>query len=476
MKAAAAARVGFATLLFIACGSNDAAHDGSDGGTDGGSDGGTDGTHDAPMDRRIDDAHRPKDGAADVSRDTTPPPPPCGTTAWPMYGHDAQRTFASDACTQGPLTTLWRYSPAPPTGRTFEAVFHAVAQVDGVFLQWMASDSPYTGTSAADRVSTDGKRVWTFDSGTDSNFGNWLTRWNDVLVLADDGIYLLDAVAGTQTHTTGVDWWSQTAVDATRLYVANVDQFDGPGLFVGALDDTTKTLWQQNLHQACKMGWSDVMGGIALDGSVLFYAPSYMTGIGAMPPLSGIFAFDAAMGTPQWSLTTVTPSSAISAGGGLIFLVENGTDLVARSQKDGTKAWSAALTAPGVQAPVLAGGKVIVATGAGVLAFDGATGKSAWAAPAVMAAQQRFMSTVTNGCAGTVSVGGAVNTSMAAALASDTLVVTAADGIHLLSLSTGTESWHGTPDGGGLGLRDPVLIGHLVYVVDGVNLVAMQGK
>jgi hypothetical protein len=465
MRVRQTAEVSLALMLAVACGSSSSGKVTPDGGTDSSTDGSS-----------RDSAH-PKDGPSpDVVTDTAPPPPPCGTDAWATYGHDAKRTFATNACTKGPLTTLWHYTPAAPTGRTFEQVFHAIAQVDGVFLQWMASDTPYTGTTAADRVSTAGARVWTWDSGTDSNFGNWLTLWNDLLVVSDDGIYLLDSTAGALSHTTGVDWWSQTAADKDRVYVANVNQFDGPGLFVGALDNTAKTLWQQNLHQQCGQDWSDVTGGIALDGGVLFYAPNYQTGNGttlAFP--SGLFAFDAAMGTPKWSVTTVTPASAISIGDGRIYLIEEGTNLVARSETDGSMVWTVTLTAPGAQAPVLADGNAIVATGAGVLAFDATTGKPAWSAATVMAAEPRFSTTVTNGCAGTVSVGGAVNTSMAAALASDTLVVTALDGIHLLSLSTGKETWHGAPDAGGLQLRDPVLIGHLVYAVDGASLVALQG-
>jgi hypothetical protein len=404
-------------------------------------------------------------------------PPPCGTSAWATYGHDAQRTFATDACVVGPLTQAWQYTPAAPTGRTFEAVFHAIAQVDGVFLEWMASDAPYTGTTAADRVGIDGKRVWTWDSGTDSNFGNWPTRWNNMLVLDDDGVYYLDATAGTRIATTGVDWWGQTIGDSARLYVVNAMQADGPGLLVGALDATAKSLWQQNLHQACGHGWGDVMGGIALDGSVLFYAPDYESG--SMQPLSfssGLFAFDAAAGTPKWSVTTTTPSSAISVNGGRVYLVEGGKNLVARSETDGSSVWSVAVSGAGAQAPVQADGKVIVATSAGVLAFDAASGKPAWSASAIMAAEPAVRSIITNGCGGTIAVGGATRTSMAAALASNNLVVAASDGIHLLSLSTGMETWHGSLEGGAADLHDPVPIGHTLYVINGNQLVALQGQ
>src|SRR5262252_6446422 len=158
------------TLTFAACGSDDgSAPTGALGGgapTDDGS---------APADA----TGSPVEGAAGgeaSGRDGAPSPPACGEGAWATYGHDARRTFASDACTKGPLSVAWSYAPEPSGGRTFEALFHAIGSADGVFLQWMATDPPYTGTTAADRVSPEGKRVWTWDSGTDTNFGNWLTR------------------------------------------------------------------------------------------------------------------------------------------------------------------------------------------------------------------------------------------------------------------------------------------------------------
>jgi hypothetical protein len=355
-------------------------------------------------------------------------------------------------------------------------VFQVIAQADGVFVQWMASDAPYTGTTAADRVSPDGKRVWTWDSGTDTNFGNWLTRFGDLVVLNDDGVYLLDAAAGTKTADKAVDYWGQTAADAARLYFVNAQQADGPGLLVGAMDAKSNVLWQQNVHQMCGQGWGDVMGGMALDGPLLFYAPDYQTGTGQAPAFpSGLFAFDAASGAPKWSETSATPSSAISAGDGRIYIVE-GAKLVARSQTDGSVVWSAAVTGAGAQAPVLAGGRVVVATAAGVLAFDAAKGTTAWSAPSITAVQPATRSAITNGCGGTVAAGGAFRTSIAAALASDTLVVTAVDGIHLLSLASGVESWHGKPDASAGALFDPVPIGHLLYAVDGARVVALKGQ
>lgn len=414
------------------------------------------------------------DAAADAAHEAGPPP--CGESAWTTYGKDARRTFATDGCVTAPLSVKWHYAPAPPNGRTFEQAFRAVAQKDAVFLAWMASAPPYTGTTAADRIDTTGQRVWTFDSGTDTSFGNWPSIGATTLAVNDDGLYLLGLGDGKVVHSTGVDWWGQTIPNGAGFFVVNALQADGPGIFVGAVDDTAKTVWQQNLHQMCGKGWGDVMGGIAADGGVLFYAPLYQTGTGGDPGFpSGVFAFDGAAGTPKWSMTTTKPKSAVSAGDGRVYLVEDPSTIVARSQADGAVVWSKPLAPAqiGGQAPVLANGLAIVATTQGLVAVHASDGTPAWTAPKVSAAQIPFAGAIGNGCGGTVATGGAFATSMAASLASGTLVVTANDGVHLVALATGADMIAYAPDGGAFGLHDPVIVGKTVYVIDSTGVLAL---
>ncbi|MEO7092923.1 MAG: PQQ-binding-like beta-propeller repeat protein, partial [Polyangiales bacterium] len=290
--------------------------------------------------------------------------PACGSTAWPTYGHDGRRTFASDACITGPLTVAWSYAPEPPAGKLAKAVQHVIADKDAVYLQWAATIDPYIGTTAVDRVSTAGARVWTMDTGTDANEGNWASIVGSNVVVNDDGVFFMDAVTGKRGVDTGVDWWGQTIPNGTGLWLANTSKSDGPGLFVGAMDATAKMTWKQNEQgTACGDSFSDTMGGIALDGGVLFYAPSYNTGGGGktLKFTSGLYAFDAAAGTQKWKID-LPPTSVISVGDGLVYLVESGKDLVARKQSDGSKAWSAPVSGVGAQAPALAGGLAIVGT------------------------------------------------------------------------------------------------------------------
>src|SRR6185437_7357324 len=277
-------------------------------------------------------------------------------------------------------------------------VFNAIAQSDAVFLGWSASDMMYLGTSAADRLDTSGNRVWTFDSGTDSNLGNWPSVALGSLVLNEDGIDWLDLATGSKTAGNGLDNWGETLTDGTNLYAVNDSHVDGPGIYVGAYDGTGKQLWTANSYGMCRIDAGDIAGGLALDGGVLFYAPSYSLGMGVTVPFSsGVYAFDPAKGTQKWFQAT-TPTSGISAGGELLYLVEGGSTLMARKQADGTMAWSAALTGAGTQAPLLAAGKVVVATAQGVSSFDAATGKAGWTASINGAAAQAFDLMFSGGC------------------------------------------------------------------------------
>ena len=422
--------------------------------------------------------------------------PSCGTGGWITYGHDGARTFASDACIKGPLTRTWTYAPAPPSGRTLDAVQHALATVDGVYLQWAASDGMYIGTTAADRVSLAGMRVWTFDSGSDANMGNWASLTTPIVVeggtqqslfVQDDGVYVLDVGTGKKRATTGVDWWGQTIPDAKGgAWLVDTSKSDGPGLFVAELDAGAKTIWQQNKQgDMCGQSLADQMGGLALDGGVLFYASLMTTGGTTQPTFkSGLYAFDAATGTPKWNVPS-TPASVISAGNGLVYGIEADA-VVARSQKDGSVKWSKPLAGAGAQAPVLAGGMVIAAGASGVSSFDGVSGAPVWSASLTGAAAMGWQGTLTNGCGGSQNEGAATATSMAAAIPSGTLVVTASDGVHVLSLATGKDQWHGAVPGAVNPVHDPVLVGDTVYVVDSPlapytgfgpgQLIALQGS
>ncbi len=65
-------------------------------------------------------------------------------------------------------------------------------------------------------------------------------------------------------------------------------------------------------------------------------------------------------------------------------------------------------------------------------------------------------------------------TTLAAAAGSGTLVVTAVDGVHVLSLAAGTDTWHGMPAQAMGQIKNPVIVGHTVYAIDGGGLLSLQ--
>ncbi|HEY8039196.1 MAG TPA: PQQ-binding-like beta-propeller repeat protein [Polyangiaceae bacterium] len=457
--------------LVAGCGSGDsAAAPGDDAGA--GDDGTTgDATGDAGL------------GGDGASTDSGPPPeggpPPCGTEAWATYGHDSRRTSATDACIGGALTLAYQYVPAPPAGKKVNGVYTAIAQSDAAFVAWSSQNDPYLGTSAVDRLDATGARVWTWNSGTDSNLGNWVTSALGSIVVNEDGLYFLDPATGKQTHSNGVDNWGFTAFDATRLYAVNSSHVDGPGLYVGAYDPAEKQLWTKNTYGTCRIDAADSAAGIAVDGATLYYAPLYSPGTGVtLGFASGLYAFDGATGSQTWFQAT-TPGSTVSVGAGLVYLVETGSGgekLVARKQSDGTVAWSVDVTGASAQAPVIAMGKVITATPTSVVAYDaGKGGAPSWTVPIAGAATALGVIDFSGGCAGgAVSQSSHPMTALAAALGSSTLVVTAPDGVHVLSLADGSSVWTGKVPKAPGAVFNPVLVGKRVFVEDGQALYALD--
>jgi hypothetical protein len=448
------------------CGSGSNGGSGDDGGpgSDGsnGGDGGSDGSSSDALDESA--------------------PPPCGSSPWTTYGHDSQRTGATDACIGGALSLAYKYVPVPDAMRKLNGVYTAIAQSDGVFVEWSGSRDPYLGTTEVDRVDGTGKRQWTWDSGTDSNLGNWLTLALGQVVVNEDGLTYLDPVKGTVAASNGVDNWGFTAYDATRIYAINSSHVDGPGIYVGAYDVKQKSLWQKNTYGKCRIDAADGAAGIAVDGDTLFYAPLYTAGTGVTLPFkSGVYAFAGADGTQKWFQPT-SPASAISVGGGLIYLVEGDalmgtTKLVARKETDGSIAWSAPLMGAGSQAPVIAMGNIMVATQTDVECFDGPSGAPGWTHKIAGAGQPLTTLSFSGGCLG-MSVAQSQHplTFLAAALASQTLVVTAFDGIHVLRMTDGTEVWTGKVPMAPGAVHNPVLVGKRLIVEDGQALYALDAQ
>jgi outer membrane protein assembly factor BamB len=155
-----------------------------------------------------------------------------------------------------------------------------------------------------------------------------------------------------------------------------------------------------------------------------------------------------------------------------VFLIEQDASLalVARKVEDGTIGWSKTLTGtPSIQAPVLARGLLLIAEQDGVDAYDPLTGNLVWNAPGLDARQTAFVETINtyfDACGGADTLSTLADTSLAAATGSTTLVVTAADGVHILSLDDGSTVWSGPIPGTTGPLKNPVIVGKTLYAVD----------
>jgi outer membrane protein assembly factor BamB len=390
-------------------------------------------------------AAAPTAAAAPEPRPPEPAPPArtCADDGWPAYAHDAARSSASLGCLDGPLVATWRFEPAAHLGRTGHAL-HAVVARGSVYVSSAYGKRPYEAPALHALDDATGAPVWISDSRADILHAHWPLAARGSVALDDDGLYLADAATG-KTRIRGLDTWGMLLDDGERLYLTNTWQEDGPGLFVAALDDDGRPVWKANRRHAHRIAIPD-LGGICLSGARLVHAASYLPA-----KLSSLDAYDPGSGARLWSVAVV-PGSAPSASGDRVFLVETekgGADvLAARSTKDGSRIWATPVAGARGPAPVVARGLVVIHAADGVEARDAATGDLEWRAPIV-----RTMSEVRHA------------TSLAAALGSASLVVTAGGLVHVLSLEDGSERWVGSPQPGVVDVHSPVLAGGSLYVV-----------
>jgi len=318
-------------------------------------------------------------------------------------------------------------------------------------------------------------KQWERAVGKDFYERQWNTlAFGKVLVEDDQLAFVDEAQPANQTKIVfDVDDWGENTADADRFYVnSDVNSPDGPGLYVGAYDKTGTALWKVDSHKQCDRV-SELNGSVAVDGGKVFRGAIFVRPNGPTPFSSGVKAFDAPTGGSKWDQATM-PASALSAGAGKVYLVESvgGTKLVARAQNNGNVVWSTPIAGAtvSVQAPVLAAGLVIVATASDVRAFDAVTGLLTWTAPNIRAKADLFSPTGSfDNCPAAEAAAQFAtfpDTTLAAALGSNTLVVTAQDALHVLSLSTGADLQHAPIANVQGPLKNPIIVGHRVYVID----------
>ncbi|MCS6898463.1 MAG: PQQ-binding-like beta-propeller repeat protein [Myxococcales bacterium] len=374
----------------------------------------------------------------------------CTRDTWPDYGHDGRRTSTSRECIEEPLRLLWKAQATTPVKERPASFDHVVATEEGLYATGLRGKS-----SMLHGLNLDGTPRWDHDTRTDLHFAFWPLVAHGVVGMNDDGTFFLDPTSGHIKINLGLDSWGQMTADTNQFYWVNTWHVHGPALYVGAFSPSGEALWKQNKYGgAVPMDMMDDLGGVALDGNIVFQAANYK-----FASFSGVFAFEAATGKLRWSKNG-SPVGLPSAADGRVFVVERvqrERRVVARSQHDGELLWSTPLRGAQGAAPALASGLTLVATEQGALvALDASSGQERW----------RFET----GHKQTPVIGHETSIAIAA---NDRVVFSTGKELILLTLSTGQERWRG--EVAGAQVHSPILAGGRVYAVAGGEILAFEG-
>jgi outer membrane protein assembly factor BamB len=209
-------------------------------------------------------------------------------------------------------------------------------------------------------------------------------------------------------------------------------------------------------------------------GSAAYVAARYSVLKGTTLALqSGFHALDARTGARRWFVEG-KPMSAMSVGTDVY--AADGDSLVALDLETGARKWSTRLPGLGAQAPVIATDRVFVVTSKEVLALHAESGSVVWkhqldgaeTPPIVLRYHDEACRSGDVERASWVSADGRMypSATLAAAVRSRTLIVTAPDGIRLLNLVDGHLTWQGQPSGVIGRTGNPVVVGSRLYVTD----------
>jgi outer membrane protein assembly factor BamB len=401
--------------------------------------------------------------------------------SWPTIFHDQQRTSASRDGQIQELQEVWSFTAPAMT----QAV---VATPNAIFTHY----SQRLDYGKIARLSTSGAVVWTATVGYNCDRGNWPALWGNRVVVNADYLSTFDQSTGggKVTMPTGCDVWGEILPDGQQFYTVNDAGWDCVGQPWLAAYGTSQ-LWRTMTFAA--HGQVDFLkGALALDGDVLFRAVRHFQTVcgwvsGPAIPVdettNGLYAFNKNTGQQLW-MRTAKIDNPISVGL-FIFCIEDDNDvsmdcgtklitwprsntrLVARGKATGTVIWQQPIPGNSLyyQAPVIANGQVIVASSEGIHIFDEVSGSPMRTIPLQGMGYYSDETTDVGRVLETLTWHLGTPTFMAVALQSNTLVVTAGDGIHVYSLVDGHEIWWGWASvSAGNRPMNPVIVGNMLYV------------
>jgi outer membrane protein assembly factor BamB len=271
-----------------------------------------------------------------------------------------------------PLQVRWKATAVPPVSARPATYEHVIVSDGALFVGGLAGKS-----SMMHRLELDGAHTWVLDTRNDLHFAYWLTAAHDVVMINDDGTFLLDPANGKMKYNRGLDCWGQSVADSERFFWTNAWHIHGPGLFVGGFTNQGMPLWKQSKYGGIEPhDMMDDLGAVSTDGTVLIQAANYK-----FANFSGLFAFEPATGDKRWG-RPIYPLGSATMGDGKVYVTERikkARHVTARAQDTGEEIWSVSI--PGAQTEVLplGGGLLLVDTEKdGLLALDAATGKLVW--------------------------------------------------------------------------------------------------
>jgi outer membrane protein assembly factor BamB len=389
----------------------------------------------------------------------------------------------------GTLTPLWRYIPAGFAGLNALTVQHVIVGSAGPLIRYSLSD----GETVLEQLDFNGNRTQVTYSGREYDRRDWPSISGNESLVSADGTFSVNPF-----RFLGIDVWGDTMINPPYYYAPNTHHHDLnsslPMPYIKAYDSALNQIWVANQPpHSDAQGQTDMLGAsmaLSTNGATLFTPALYISGSAPTYPIAnGLYALNAATGAQVWFQAS-TPTSKISTDSSRVYGIEGttfrtgtfnevltGTALVARNQSNGAIAWTQPVTFAVIvtspqtrgttsQAPVVMNGLVIIGTETGLQAFDAVTGTPAWTLPMTGAASPQQFGSGYSEC---------IETRIAGAQGSNTLIVTADDGIHIVDVTTGANLSTQTLSGVVGTPRNPVIANNRLYVTDGTSFHTQDG-
>ena len=347
---------------------------------------------------------------------------------WPMFGHDAAHTGATDEVVEPPLEVLWKYRTGSFSilGSSYSGSVSSPAVYKGVVYV-----SSLDGHVYALDAST-GSLKWKYQTGAGVSSTPAVSEGLVFTVSHDDNIYALDAETGALKWKYQTDgcWLYSPAVCEGVVYVGNTNGYlyalyantgnlkwkyqtgaevsstpaisegvvyVGSGYYVYALDATTGILkWKYQIGNtsspADSVSTPAVLGGVVYIGGASFDPENWMY-------YGHVYALDATTGTLKWKYPTTAIGNSPAVSGGVVYFSPIDNDVYALDASTGNLKWIYHTTYSVSSSPAVSGGVVYVTSSndGNLYALDASTGRLKWNYEIGVSSNSQKFTVVSNG-------------------------------------------------------------------------------